>query len=270
MTHLSAQTRSARWHIPSPYHPPVPAPRDPSPPRARPAPSKDALAPAPTSPASSTPSDTKDRALVEAVKQGRPDAWNELLRIYQGRIYSVCLRMCSNRDLAADLAQDTMLKLVQHIDKYDGRCQFFTWVYRITVNTCLSRLRSEKLRRMPSLDAPGPRSSRSSDGPAPFQIPDKPGTGVRALGTAHPTGASGDAGRELNAPERVEHEETRSAVLLAMQSLAEEHLTVLILRDAQGLDYQQIADTLEISVGTVKSRIFRARAALRDALESQS
>ncbi len=257
---------------PSPYHPPVPAPRDPSPPRARPAPSKDAPAPAPTSPASSTPSDTKDRALVDAVKQGRPDAWNELLRIYQGRIYSVCLRMCPNRDLAADLAQDTMLKLVQHIDRYDGRCQFFTWVYRITVNTCLSRIRSEKLRRMQSLDAASTNARRrsSSDNPSPFQIPDKPGSGVRALGTAHPTGASGDAGRELNAPERVEHEETRSALLHAMQSLAEEHLTVLILRDAQGLDYQQIADALEISVGTVKSRIFRARAALRDTLESQS
>lgn len=179
--------------------------------------------------------------------------------------------MCSNRDLAADLAQDTMVKLVQHIDKYDGRCQFFTWVYRITMNTCLSRLRAEKLRRMPSLDGmnqrPGARGGSASSDSLPFQTPDRPGSGVRAIGTAHPTGPSGDAGRELNAPERVEQEETRSAVLRAMQSLAEEHLTVLVLRDAQGLDYQQIADALEISVGTVKSRIFRARAALRDILE---
>jgi RNA polymerase sigma-70 factor (ECF subfamily) len=221
-----------------------------------------------------TPSDTRDRALVESIKQGVPGAWNELLRTYQDRIYAVCFRMCSNRDLAADLAQDTMVKLVQHIDKYDGRCQFFTWVYRITMNTCLSRLRGEKLRRMASLDGmnqrPGSRRGSASNDSSPFQTPDKPGSGVRAVGTAHPTGPSGDAGRELNAPERVEQEETRSAVLRAMQSLAEEHLTVLILRDAQGLDYQQIADALEISVGTVKSRIFRARAALRDILEPSS
>lgn len=226
-----------------------------------------------SSSAAGTPSvaDARDRALVERVKRGEPGAWNDLLRVYQDRIYAVCLRMCSNRELAADLAQETMVKLVQHIEKYDGRCQFFTWVYRITVNSCLSRMRSEKLRRMQSLDSMGRGSGRGGqDGQSPIQVSDRPGSGVRAVGTGHPTGRSGAAERELDSSAGVEQEEMRGALLRAMQSLAEEHLTVLVLRDAQGLDYQQIADALEISVGTVKSRIFRARAALRDALEPPS
>jgi RNA polymerase sigma factor (sigma-70 family) len=142
------------------------------------------------------------------------------------------------------------------------------------MNTCLSRLRGEKLRRMASLDGmnqrPGARRGSASNDSSPFQTPDKPGSGVRAVGTAtqpaHPAMPAGNSTPRSG----VEQEETRSAVLRAMQSLAEEHLTVLILRDAQGLDYQQIADALEISVGTVKSRIFRARAALRDILEPSS
>lgn len=211
----------------------------------------------PASPA--PPHDHRDRALVEAVKQGKPGAWTDLLKIYQDRVYSLCLRTAGNPDLAADLAQDTMVKLVQHIDKYDGRCQFFTWVYRITLNTCLTRLRSEKLRRMAPLDA------IEGDG-ASFQVPDRPGSAMRSIPSVRTEGGAG----ELRGVERVEHMESRSAVLRAMQSLAPEHAAVLILRDAHGLEYQQIADALEVSVGTVKSRIFRARAALRDLLEGNT
>lgn len=204
---------------------------------------------APTPP---TPDDSADRALVERVKRGEPGAWNDLLRRYQDRIYAVCLRLAGNRDLAADLAQDTMVKLVQHIDRYDGRCQFFTWVYRITVNTSLTRLRAEKLRRMPSLDAP----ARGGSG----QSPDTPALTPRSVGTAAHPG-------EPSSPSRVEQQEARRAVLRAIELLAPEHAAVLVLRDGQGLEYQQIADALEITVGTVKSRLFRARAALRDILE---
>jgi RNA polymerase sigma-70 factor (ECF subfamily) len=195
------------------------------------------------------------------VKEGRPGAWNELVRTYQDRIYSLCLRTAGNPDLAADLAQDTMVKLVQHIDRYDGRCQFFTWVYRITLNTCLTRLRSEKLRRTVSLDG-------LDGGGASGHIPDKAGQSDRVRGQGAQSRVTRAGLGEPDAAERVEQDEARSAVLRAMQQLAPEHAAVLILRDAHCLEYQQIADALEVSVGTVKSRIFRARAALRDLLES--
>ncbi len=217
----------------------------------------------PTPPTPPTPSDTRDRALVEAVKEGRPGAWNELVRIYQDRIYSLCLRTCGNPDLAADLAQDTMVKLVQHIDRYDGRCQFFTWVYRITLNTCLTRLRSEKLRRTVSLDG-------LDGGSASGHIPDRAAQTEWSRGSRGQSGLGRGGLGEPDAAGRVEQDEARSAVLRAIQQLPTEHVTVLILRDAHGLEYQQIADALEVSVGTVKSRIFRARAALRDILEGKT
>lgn len=269
--------------MPSPYHPPVPAPRDPSPlPPSRADPARPGAAPASTAapaasttpstpttpkpPTSSTPSDTRDRALVEAVKEGRPGAWNELVRIYQDRIYSLCLRTAGNHELAMDLAQDTMVKLVQHIDRYDGRCQFFTWVYRITLNTCLTKLRSEKLRRTVSLDAIDGNTRPSGSG----HIPDRTAQSDFPRGSAGQSRLGRAGSGEPDAAERVEQDEARSAVLRAMQQLAPEHAAVLILRDAHALEYQQIADALEVSVGTVKSRIFRARAALRDLLESPS
>ena len=199
---------------------------------------------------------------MEAVKEGRPGAWNELVRIYQDRIYSLCLRTAGNHELAMDLAQDTMVKLVQHIDRYDGRCQFFTWVYRITINTCLTKLRSEKLRRTVSLD----RVEGQSSG----QIPDKGAQTAPLRGMGAQSRGGGAGAGEPDGAARVEQEEARSAVLGAMRRLPLEHVTVLILRDAHGLEYQQIADALEVSVGTVKSRIFRARAALRDILEGET
>lgn len=225
-----------------------------------------------------TEDDAIDRGLIEGIKQGRPGAWNDLVRRYQDRIYSVCLKLTSNRDLAADLAQDTMVKLVQHIDRYDGRCLFSTWVYRVTFNTCLTRLRAEKLRRMAPLDGEGNVELRSSDqdgerrggraGPGGGGGRGGGGTGsgglgVRSVGTA----GGGGAERELGGAERVEYGEARRALQEAVERLAPEHASVLILRDAHGLEYQQIADALEISVGTVKSRLFRARAALRDLME---
>jgi RNA polymerase sigma-70 factor (ECF subfamily) len=219
-----------------------------------------------------TEDDAIDRGLIEGIKQGTPGAWNDLVKRYQDRIYSVCLKLTSNRDLAADLAQDTMVKLVQHIDRYDGRCLFSTWVYRVTFNTCLTRLRAEKLRRMAPLDGAGNVELRSGDG---VEVrgggaggggrgsAGSGGLGIRSVGT---TGGGG-AERELGGAERVEYGEARRALREAVQRLAPEHASVLILRDGHGLEYQQIADALEISVGTVKSRLFRARAALRDLME---
>lgn len=139
-----------------------------------------------------------------------------------------------------------MAKVIQHLGGYDGRAQFTTWMTRIVINVCLSKLRSEKLRKHASLEAGRPSidSDRESGG----------------------FGRTISQTREPSALERVEDSESRRDVEAALSGLDPEQRTILLLRDQRGLDYDEIADVLGIAVGTVKSRLFRARAALREAL----
>ncbi len=201
--------------------------------------------PTPAIPADTRPDeDAADRVLVRAIRAGRAEAWNELVRRYQDRVFTLCLRMVNNdRDLAADLSQDAFLRIIRGLDSFDDRARLSTWVYRVTVNSCLSRLRQEKLRRHPSLNAP----QSTNDGP--------PASSRRQT-------------REPPPGSRVQTVDERERLLGALGVLSDEHRAILILRDSRGLEYEQIAETLDIPVGTVRSRLFRARAALRNELES--
>ena len=181
-------------------------------------------------------------ALVEAIGRGDQSAWRLLLGRHQTNVYNLCLKLVGSRDLAEDLAQDTLVKIVQNIRRFDGRAKFSTWLYRITMNVCLSRLRAEKVRRHSSLD-----DHAGDDTPSP---------------------ASRLAGREPDAWSDVKRGEQDRHLLSALSSLDPEQRAILLLRDTRDLDYDQIAEVLEVPVGTVKSRLFRARAALREALES--
>ena len=188
--------------------------------------------------------DAADRALVRAIRAGRSEAWNDLVRRYQDRVFTLCLRMVNNdRDLAADLSQDAFLRIIRGLDTFDDRARLSTWVYRVTMNSCLSRLRQEKLRRHASLDAPQ-NTNDGSPGPSRSQT------------------------REPPPGSRVQTVDERERLLGALGVLSDEHRAILILRDSRGLEYEQIAETLDIPVGTVRSRLFRARAALRNELES--
>src|SRR4029077_1267195 len=102
--------------------------------------------------------DQLDRALVERIRGagiGDRAAWGELLARYQDRLYAVCLRMVGDRDAAADLTQDAFVKVIQGLDSWDGRSKLSTWMIRVTMNVCLSHLRSEKLGRDASLGDEG-------------------------------------------------------------------------------------------------------------------
>ncbi|MCC6428834.1 MAG: sigma-70 family RNA polymerase sigma factor [Phycisphaerales bacterium] len=195
-------------------------------------------------------------ALVQAIIRGDQSAWRLLLGRHQTNVYNLCLRLVANRDLAEDLAQDTLVKIVQNIRRFDGRAKFSTWLYRITMNVCLSRLRAEKVRRHGSLDAVvGGAGHRGRDG----------GGGG---GDDGPTAGSSVRSREPDARLGVQTGEQTQQVLRALASLEPEQRAILVLRDTRDFDYDQIAVVLEVPVGTVKSRLFRARAALREALES--
>ncbi|MBL0921852.1 MAG: sigma-70 family RNA polymerase sigma factor [Phycisphaerales bacterium] len=200
--------------------------------------------------------------LVEAVRAAqrlpspaaRARAWEELLLAFQDRLYGVCFRMVRDPERARDLTQDAMVKVIQGLDSYDGRARLSTWMIRVTMNVCLSHLRKEKLRRHASLD-----------------VSEEGGTWAGAItgsGDGGGPGTGGRAGREPDMLGRVEREEARRMVLQAMDMIDPDQRAILTLRDVQDLDYRDIAEALDIPLGTVKSRIFRAREALRGAIES--
>jgi len=187
-----------------------------------------------------------DLTLIRAIRRGDSSAWTPLLSRHQNRVYAVCVRMVGDRELALDLAQDTLVKVIQGLDSYDGRSQLSTWITRIAINVCLSKLRSEKLRRHASLDAPSGGT-------------DDPGR-TFANSTAQT--------REQFAADRVQSGEDRRLVLTALMRIDPEQRAILVLRDSRGMDYERIAEVLGVAVGTVKSRLFRARTALRENIEA--
>jgi RNA polymerase sigma-70 factor (ECF subfamily) len=183
----------------------------------------------------------RELQLVQAYRRGDADAIAELLRAYQRRVYAVCYRMVRDEHDARDLAQDAMVRIIQGLDGYDGRSKLSTWVIRVTMNCCLSHLRKQRLRRHGSLE------------------------GDWADGDARPAG-----GGELPPDRGVEQGEMRGILSRALGRLDPQMRSVLVLRDMQDLEYSQIAEVLAIPVGTVKSRLFRARLALREAVEAES
>lgn len=223
---------------------PSPTPPSPQPPRA--------TKPMPRA-ADPAADDARELALVQAIRSGDQNAWTELLRRYQDRLYTICYRMVHHRELAADLTQDAMVKIIQHLDTYDGRSKLSTWIIRITMNVCLSRLRAERLRRHASLD-----ERSGSDGSS---------ENSRPKGDAAHSRPSGGI-LEPEEAESVELRDDRARLTRALDRISPEQRAILILRDGRGLDYDQIADVLGVPGGTVKSRLFRARAALRDAMEN--
>jgi len=187
------------------------------------------------------PGEPSDADLVEAVRSGDRSAWSCLLGRYQHRLFSVCYRMVGDRERAGDLTQDAFVRIIQGFDSYDGRSRLSTWMIRVTMNVVLSHLRYEKHRRHLSLD-----------------VPDASG---RPIGGNIPTGGEPPAGQG------VQQEQTREQMARALLGLGDEQRAILVLRDVRGLEYEQIAEVLQVPVGTVKSRIFRARAALRRQIE---
>jgi len=143
-----------------------------------------------------------------------------------------------------------MVKIIQGLASYDGQSKLSTWMIRVTMNACLSWLRSEKLRRHARLDSPAPGRTASEN--------------------ATETHGSVLTSREPQAADRVELQEARQHLGAALALLEPEQRAILILRDAQGMDYDRIALVLGVPLGTVKSRLFRARAALRALIESRT
>jgi len=183
----------------------------------------------------------EDASLLERCRRGEPFAWTALLQRYQDRIYNVCWRIAGDAEEAADLTQDVFVTALEKIGGFEERSGFFTWLYRIAVNLSLTRRRQRGRRRtLPIRDG----QDGDGEGPALHEPVDR------------------RCGPMTQALDR----ETAEAVSRAVDQLDDEHRTVLVLRDVESLDYAEIAAILEVPSGTVKSRLFRARLALREAL----
>jgi RNA polymerase sigma-70 factor (ECF subfamily) len=185
----------------------------------------------------------EDAALIKQCREGDSAAFGRLVAKYQDRVFNTCWRMCGNRADAEDFTQEAFVKAFQAIDRFAERSKFSTWVFRIAVNVVLSSRRGKKAKAVYSLDdSPGPASDASTS------------AAERAVSQESPP--DGDAS---------DRERTR-IVAEALASLEEEHRTVVILRDLESFGYDEIAEILDVPAGTVKSRLHRARMALRDKL----
>lgn len=172
---------------------------------------------------------------LSRAQRGDSQAFEALMAPYEKRVYAICLRLSGNREDAMDCAQEAMLRIWRSIGTYRKQASFSTWVYRITTNACLDMLRKKKIRPSVSLDA------MTEDG---FMPPDP----------------SGDPHDFAEASAR------KRALADSIASLQPDMRAALVLRDVQGFSYEDVAAILDTPLGTVKSRINRAREKLRTIL----
>ncbi len=181
---------------------------------------------------------TEEIRLVERAGRGDSAAFEQLMEAHESRMYAVALRMCGNREDAQDCLQEAMIRIYRAMGSFKGQSSFATWAYRITMDSCLDELRRRKNRQATSLDALLDVGFSPAD--------------------------------EVNTPERSSlAEEKKRALERAIAELPEDMKAAVVLRDVQGLSYEEIADVLQANVGTIKSRISRGREKLRQILVKQ-
>ena len=170
--------------------------------------------------------------LVERVRNGDGDSFEKLVLENQTKVYNLALRMVGNEDDAFDMSQEAFIKAYNSILSFRGDCRFSVWLYRLTTNVCLDYLRSEARRSHVSLSY-----QDEADDDKELEIPD-----------------------ERFSPETAaEKKELREAVNRGLMKLPQDYRAILLLREIDGLSYEEIGQTLDLEEGTVKSRIFRAR-----------
>ena len=185
-----------------------------------------------------------DLTLVKIFRQGDMESFSVLVAKYQDRIYNMLLRMCGRAADAEELAQEAFLRAMERIGQFHGKSKFYTWLVRIAANLAISHRRRGGRIKFHSLSGPDDGDSSAAD----------------AL--TSPTASR----RQVGPVEAAVEVETHERVMAALGELDDEFRLVIVLRDIEEMDYAQVADVMDVPVGTVKSRLHRARAMLRDRL----
>ncbi|NLB40770.1 MAG: sigma-70 family RNA polymerase sigma factor [Clostridiales bacterium] len=177
-----------------------------------------------------------ENKMIEEAKNGNFEAFGELISLYEKKIYNYCLRMTNRREDAEDLTQEVFVRVYKALKGFKGNSQFSTWIFRIAHNICIDHYRKSKLTTF-SLNQPrNEEDQREMDLPSEDPTPE----------------------------EEALRKEQQEFLLKCIEELRPEYKTVIILRDIQHHSYEEIAEILDVPLGTVKSHISRARSALRE------
>ena len=182
---------------------------------------------------------TAEQKLIRRSNQGDQDAFESLVVQNQDRVYGLALRMVRNPDDAVDLCQEAFLNAWRGLASFQGGSSFSTWLYRLASNACIDLLRRRK---------------RRQEGEAPHSLDDE------EAGWPEPAAPGGGPEEEL------EQKERRQALERELRALPDHQREILVMREVSGLSYQEIGELLSLDLGTVKSRLARARLALKKRL----
>lgn len=182
-----------------------------------------------------------DAALIQRFRRGDIESFGLLITKYQDRIYNLMLRMCGRNGLAEELAQDAFVRAMEKIDQFRGKSSFYTWLFRIATNLAISYRRKHGKIQFHSLSATGENE--------------------KSLGAKLASNQGDPVDAAIN-------KEIKARVSASLEELDDEFRIALILRDMEDMDYTEISQVLDIPVGTVKSRIYRARISMREKLRN--
>jgi RNA polymerase sigma-70 factor (ECF subfamily) len=190
--------------------------------------------------ADAPPADPADTVLVARAQRGDVEAYEELVRRHQRRIYALVYNMTSHKEDAEDLVQDVFIKGFSALPHFKGQSSFYTWIYRIAINRVINFLKKRKRRMALSLNDLDSGAEREVD--------------LLLSG-------------QSSAPrQETDRHELQERLNVALQKLSEKHRTVVVMHDIQGIPHDTIAETLGVSPGTVRSRLFYARQLLQSEL----
>lgn len=180
-----------------------------------------------------------DEELVKKVKDGDIDAFEDIIKKYEKKIFSLIYNMLRNENEIEDIAQEVFIKVYKNLDKFHGDSSLYTWIYKIATNLCLDQIKKRK--DIIYMD----EKLRVNDDEVEFQIPSD----------------------EKTQDELYEQKELKQKLEKCIEKLPEKQRAMIVLRDIKGLAYDEIAEILELKLGTVKSQINRARLKLKELLE---
>lgn len=185
--------------------------------------------------------DINEKLWIQEAAEGNMESFEKLIQVYEKRIYNICLRLLKDQEEAYDAAQEVCIKVWKQLSQFKGESKLSTWIYRITTNTCIDWLRKQKKRENEVT-----------------LFVDEQEQEERLTDLA-------DIWKDMS--QKMAGDELKAVIWQGIQELKSDHRTVIVLRDVEGQSYDEMATSLGVSVGTVKSRLSRARQQLKKILE---